>query len=38
MSKIMLDAGQAMFSEQAADVKTKMAEAQKAIQEVISRK
>ncbi len=38
MSKIMLDAGQAMFSEQAADVKTKMDEAQKAIQEVLSRK
>ncbi len=38
ISQIMLDAGQAMFSEQAADVKTKMDEAQKAIEEVMSRK
>lgn len=37
LSQIMLDVGQAMFSEQAADVQTEMNKAQKAIEEVMSR-
>lgn len=38
ISQIMLDAGQAMFSEQAADPQKKLDEAAKAIKEVMSRK
>lgn len=38
ISQIMLDAGQKMFSEQKADVQTEMDRAQKAIEEVMSRK
>ena len=37
ISQIMLDAAQKMFSEQAADVKTEMDNAQKQIEEVMSR-
>jgi len=37
ISQIMLDAGQKMFSEQAADVQTEMEAAQTAIEEVMSR-
>ena len=37
ISQIMLDAGQKMFSEQAADVKTEMDAAQKKIEEVMSK-
>lgn len=37
ISQIMLDAGQKMFSDQAADVKTEMDDAQKKIEEVMGR-
>ena len=37
ISQIMLDAGQKMFSEQAADVQTEMDNAQKKIEEVMGR-
>ncbi len=37
ISQVMLDAAQKMFSEQAADVQTEMDNAQKQIEEVMSR-